>query len=52
MEKVREVEQTAELQLAEAEAREPDIDARARRVARIRKDNELGPRFWRAVGGI
>ena len=48
---VREVEITAETQLQQAQAREPEIERRTRKIERIKRDNALGPRFWRAVGG-
>ncbi len=51
VETVREVEITAERQLQQAEEREPEIDRRHRKLEAIRRDNALGPRFWRAVGG-
>lgn len=50
VEKVREVETTAELQLETAESREEEIDRRTDRVRAIRRENALGPRFWQAVG--
>lgn len=50
VEAIRETEITASRQLSEAEARELDIDARHDRLAKIDRENALGPRFWRAVG--
>jgi hypothetical protein len=51
VEEIREVEETAEIQLETARAREPEIEDRSRKLDRIKRDNALGPRFWRAVGG-
>lgn len=52
VEAVSEAEVTAELQLNHAKSREPEIAARSRKIDKMRRDNALGPRFWRAVGGV
>ncbi len=41
---------TADIQLEKAESRQDEVERRTERLNNIRSANELGPRFWQAVG--
>jgi hypothetical protein len=51
LEEARQVAQEAEVILAQTLDRQPAVEARAEKAARIHQRNNLGPSFWRAMEG-
>ena len=50
LERARKAAQEAHQELEQVEAQTPAVEARAAKLEALRAENNIGPKFWKAVG--
>ena len=50
IERARREAEAARMQLHQVEAQAPRVETAAEKLTRIHRENNIGPRFWAAVG--